>query len=86
MGLRNIILEDLNLLRRKSKEVLEFDAKLNVLLDDMKETLNYKRNAVGLAAPQIGVLRRVVVIDVGEGVIELVNPEIRRLSFFSRKV
>lgn len=76
MGLRNIILEDLNLLRRKSKEVLEFDAKLNVLLDDMKETLNYKRNAVGLAAPQIGVLRRVVVIDVGEGVIELVNPEI----------
>ena len=76
MGLRNIIVEDLDLLRRKSKKVLEFDVRLNVLLDDMKETLNYRRNAVGLAAPQIGVLRRVVVIDVGEGVIELVNPEI----------
>ena len=76
MGLRNIIVEDLDLLRRKSKKVLEFDVRLNVLLDDMKETLNYKKNAVGLAAPQIGVLRRVVVIDVGEGVIELINPKI----------
>lgn len=62
-------------LRKKSKVVEKFDDRLFVLLDDMAETM-YRANGVGLAAPQVGVLKRVVVIDVGDGVIELINPVI----------
>ena len=54
---------------------MNFDEKLGILLDDMAETM-YKANGVGLAAPQVGILRRAVVVDVGEGLLELVNPEI----------
>lgn len=75
MALRNIVKVGDDLLRKKSREVTKFDARLNQLLDDMKETL-YKSNGVGLAAVQVGVLRRVVVIDCGDGYIELINPEI----------
>ena len=77
MALRNIVKfsDDGDTLRKKCREVTEFDDKLWVLLDDMYETMK-KANGVGIAAPQVGILRRVVVIDVGEGPIELVNPVI----------
>lgn len=67
--------EDNEFLRKKSREVAVIDDRILTLLDDMKDTL-YAENGVGLAAPQIGVLRRVVVIDIGEGLIELINPVI----------
>lgn len=63
------------ILRKKSKYVDKFDNRLEVLISDMIETMR-AANGVGLAAPQVGILKRVVVIDVGEGLIELVNPEI----------
>ena len=62
-------------LRKKSREVTEFDERLHTLLDDMEDTMR-EAEGVGLAAPQVGILRRAVVIDVGEGLIELINPEI----------
>lgn len=62
-------------LRKESKMVTEFDERLHVLLDDMEETMR-SAQGVGLAAPQVGILKRAVVIDVGEGLIELINPEI----------
>ncbi len=62
-------------LRKTCKPMQKFDLRLWLLLRDMAETM-YKAEGVGLAAPQVGILRRVVVIDVGEGLIELVNPEI----------
>ncbi len=62
-------------LRKICKLMPKFDLRLWLLLRDMKETM-YKAEGVGLAAPQVGILRRVVVIDVGDGLVELVNPEI----------
>ena len=64
-----------DILRKHSRKVVKFDHRLGVLLDDMAATM-YEADGVGLAAPQVGVLKRAVVIDVGEGLIELVNPEI----------
>ncbi len=75
MALRKIVLKNEEILRKKCKPVEVFDEKLGILLDDMAETM-YKANGVGLAAPQVGIIRRAVVVDVGEGLIELVNPEI----------
>ncbi len=76
MATRKIVLDGDEILRKKSKEVTAFDEKLATLLDDMKETL-YKNDGAGLAAPQVGVLRRVVVIDIGDdNYYELVNPVI----------
>lgn len=75
MALRNIVKVGDPILNKKSRVVEKFDEKLAVLIDDMLETL-YKENGVGLAAVQVGILKRVVVIDVGEGPMELVNPEI----------
>ena len=78
MAIRNIRVDDDPILRKKSREVTEFNDRLFELLDDMKDTL-YKSGGVGLAAPQVGVLRRVVVMDVSEDrsdYIELINPEI----------
>lgn len=75
MAIRNIREYGDNILRKKSKRVTKFDERLETLLVDMAETMT-EANGVGLAAPQIGVLKRVVVIDVGDGLIELVNPEI----------
>lgn len=75
MGLRIIALEGDPVLRKKAKPVTKFDQRLHKLLDDMYETM-IEAPGVGLAAPQISVLRRVVVIDIGEGRIELINPEI----------
>lgn len=62
-------------LRKHAKPVEKFDLRLRILLKDMADTM-YKADGVGLAAPQVGILRRVVVVDVGDGLIELVNPEI----------
>ena len=66
---------DKETLRKKSREVEKIDDRILTLLDDMAETM-YDANGVGLAAPQVGVLKRVVVIDVGDGLIELINPVI----------
>ncbi len=79
MAIRKIVLEGDEMLRKKSRPVDAFDEKLFTLLGDMAETM-YQANGVGLAAPQVGVLRRVVVIDVGEGLIELINPKIMAYS------
>ena len=62
-------------LRKKSREVENIDDRILTLLDDMAETM-YDANGVGLAAPQVGILKRIVVIDVGDGLIELINPVI----------
>ncbi len=75
MAIRNIRLSDDPILRKKSKEVIEITDRIKVLLEDMVETMN-DADGVGLAAPQVGVLRRVVVIDIGEGPIKIINPEI----------
>lgn len=76
MARRNIITNDDPVLHKKCREVVKFDEQLALLIDDMVETLHSVENAAGLAAPQVGILRCVTVIDVGEGVIELVNPQI----------
>lgn len=75
MAIRQIRIKDDEILSKKCKEVKNFDAKLHILLDDMYETLKL-HEGVGLAAPQVGILKRAVVIDVGDGLIELINPEI----------
>ncbi len=78
MAIRNIRVDEDPILRKKSREVTEFNDRLFELLDDMKETM-YHSGGVGLAGPQVGVLKRVVVMDVSEErneFIELINPEI----------
>ena len=75
MALRKIVYLEDEMLRKKSRKVERFDERLHTLLDDMAETM-YKNNGCGLAAPQVAVLKRVVVMDVGDGLIEMVNPEI----------
>lgn len=75
MALRNIVKLGDPVLTKKSRVVEKFDDRLATLIDDMLETM-YDGNGVGLAAVQVGVLKRVVVIDIGEGPMELVNPEI----------
>lgn len=75
MAIRNIRTENDEILRKKSREVTEINSRILTLLDDMAETM-YEADGVGLAAVQVGVLRNVVVIDVGDGLIELINPEI----------
>jgi len=77
MAVRKILRIGDETLRRKSRPVEVFDKRIHTLLDDMAETM-YDAEGAGLAAPQVGILRRVVVIDVGEGIIELINPEIIR--------
>lgn len=79
MALRNIVKDGDPILRKKSREVTVFDKRLHSLLQDMAETL-HMADGVGLAAVQVGMLRRVVVIDVGQGIIELVNPVILEAS------
>ena len=74
MALRNILKEGDERLRKKSRPVTDFNERLWTLLDDIYETM--KDGGVGIAAPQVGVLRRAVVIDVGEGKHELVHPVI----------
>ena len=75
MALRNIVFSTENLIRKKSKVVTEFDEKLDILLDDMKETMR-KNDGVGLAAVQVGVLKRVIVVEACGQYLELINPKI----------
>ncbi len=75
MAIRQILKEGDETLNKVSRKVEKIDERIIQLLDDMKETM-YKADGVGLAAPQVGILKRVVVIDIGDGVLELINPEI----------
>ena len=76
MAILNIIKEGEPTLRKKCREVTEITPRIITLLDDMRETLR-DANGCGLAAPQVGVLRRVVIVDTEEtGTVELINPEI----------
>ena len=75
MALRNILTVEEPVLHKTARPVTRFDAHLGELLDDMRQTLT-NAGGVGLAAPQIGILRRVVVVDDDGELIELVNPEI----------
>ena len=79
MGIRKILTVKDPALHKVCKPVEKFDAKLHKLLDDMKETLA-EANGVGLAAPQVGILRRVVIVDTGEEILELVNPTLLETS------
>lgn len=84
MALRNIRTVGDEVLRKRAKEVKLFNQKLEVLIEDMVDTM-YESNGVGLAAPQVGVLKRVFVIDVGEGVEVFINPEIIEMSEDTQK-
>lgn len=75
MAIRNIVKEGDSVLAKKARPVTEFNERLHILLDDMADTM-YEAGGVGLAGNQVGTLRRVVVIDIGDGLIELVNPVI----------
>ena len=79
MGIRKILTDKEPSLHKVCKEVTVFDKKLHKLLDDMADTLA-EANGVGLAAPQVGILRRVVVVDVGDEILELVNPTLVETS------
>ncbi len=75
MGLRKILTDAEPALHKVCRPVEKFDRRLHKLLDDMRQTLA-EANGVGLAAPQVGILRRVVIVDTGEEILELVNPEL----------
>ena len=75
MAIRNVVKFGDPIPGKKSRPVEKFDDRLFTLLDDMKDTL-YQEKGAGLAAVQVGILRRVVVMDCGDGLIEMVNPEI----------
>ena len=75
MALRNILTTEESALHKRCRPVTDFGERLHTLLDDMADTL-YEANGVGLAAPQVGILRRVVVIENEDELLELVNPEI----------
>lgn len=82
MALRNLVLEDDPLIRKTSRPVDEITPRIIKLLDDMADTMNFENRGIGLAAPQVGVLRRMFVVDVGDehGLIEFINPEILETS------
>lgn len=75
MAIRNLRFDGDPILRKTSKEVVEVTPKIVELLDDMLETM-YAENGVGLAGPQVGVLKRIFVIDIGDGPMEFINPVI----------
>jgi len=75
MGIRDIRIYGDSVLKQQCKDVDKIDERICQLLDDMLETM-YNKNGVGLAAPQVGILRNIVVIDIGDGPIELINPKI----------
>ena len=79
MAKRRIMTGDAECLYKVCRKVDNFDKRLAVLLDDMAETM-YDDEGVGLAAPQVGILKRAVVIDCGDGLVELINPEILEAS------
>ena len=79
MATRKIRIDGDSILRKICKPVKEMTPRLSQLIDDMFDTM-YEANGVGLAAPQVGIVKRIVVIDIGEGPIVLINPEILETS------
>ena len=77
MAIRNLRYEGDPILRKTSKEVKDVTPKVKELIDDMLETM-YEAGGVGLAAPQVGILKRIVVIDVGDGPLVMINPQIMK--------
>ncbi len=75
MAIRQILTVGEDILTKKCREVTDINDRILSILDDMADTL-YESGGVGLAAPQVGILRKIVVIDIGDGLIELINPEI----------
>lgn len=75
MALRNIRTDEDEILRKKSRKVDEINDRIKNLIEDMKETM-YHADGVGLAAPQVGILKRIAVVDVGKGPVTVINPEI----------
>ena len=75
MAIRQLRYSEDPILRKKSREITEINDRIKTLVEDMAETM-YENEGVGLAGPQVGVLRRVVVIDIGEELLKLINPEI----------
>ena len=78
MSLIRIRLFDDEILRKKSKTVRVVDNKIRQILNDMADTMHHSKDGAGLSAPQVGILKRLVVIDMGKGLIKLVNPKIIR--------
>lgn len=79
LAIRNIVKFGDDVLNKKCRPVEKIDDRILMLLDDMHDTL-VKSGGVGLAAPQVGILKRICIIDIGEGLIELINPEIIKTS------
>ena len=77
MAIRKIVTLGDDVLRKECRKQEKFDLRLAILLKDMADTM-YRAEGVGLAAPQVGVLRRVCVIDVGDGLVEMINPVITK--------
>lgn len=80
MALRQIRLNDDEILRKKCRKVEEVNDHIRMILDDMLDTLHNTENGAAIAAPQVGILKRLVVIDMGTGIYKLVNPEIIKTS------
>ncbi len=76
MALRNIVLDGDPILKKKCRMVERVDDRIREILNDMAETMYHAENGAGLAASQVGILKRLVVIDMGSGLLKLVNPEI----------
>lgn len=75
MAIRKLRIEGDEILRKKSKKIEKIDDRLITLLDDMVETM-YENDGIGLAAVQVGVLKRAIVMDIGEGPVKIINPRI----------
>lgn len=78
MAMRNVVIEGDPLLRKQCRPVDEITSRIITLLDDLAETMYFEDRGIGIAAPQVGVLRRVFIVDIGDehGKIEFINPEI----------
>ena len=79
MAIRNIRKIGDDILRKKCRKVEQIDYRIKTLLDDLADTM-YEADGVGLAAPQVGILKRIAVVDVGDGIVELINPVITETS------
>ena len=79
MALRNIVAEGDDILRKRAKEVTEINDRINSILDDMLETMR-EQDGVGIAAPQVGILKRMFIVEIEEHLIELINPEIMEVD------
>lgn len=75
MALRNIRTDEDPVLRKRAKAVPKINQRIEILLEDMAETM-YEAPGIGLAAPQVGILKRVIVYDIGDGIVEMINPVI----------